>query len=115
MSSNITIDGNEVINNLNGLQDRVKQGLTELADATGQRMKSYGQTSARWTDRTGDARRELNYEVKWEGTILDIAFYHGMDYGVFLELCNSEKYAILQEARDSQVEAFKRAIIAMNI
>lgn len=117
MNNNISIqlDTATVMNNLQDLTPRIKQGLSVLGDATGQRMKAYAQNTARWTDRTGDARNHLNYSCTWEGDVMDIAIYHGMDYGQWLETSHSEKYAILQEARDSKVDEFKRAVQNMGL
>lgn len=111
----VELDTTTVANNLQNLSPRVKQGLTTLGDATGQRMKAYAQNTARWTDRTGDARNHLDYSCSWEGAVMDIAIFHKMPYGVYLEERNSQKYAILQEARDNFVAEFTRAVRNMNL
>ena len=111
----VTIDGNEVIKNLTELEGRVKAGLEVVGQTVGAQMKSYAQANAPWKDRTGNARGGLDYDCKWEGTTLDISVFHTVDYGIWLEIAHAQRFAILQNARDSQVETFKNMIKAMNL
>ena len=111
----VTIDGNEVIKNLNELEGRVKAGLEVIGQTVGAQMKSYAQANAPWTDRTGNARGGLDYDCKWEGTTLDISVFHTVDYGIWLEIAHAQRFAILQDARNSQVETLKNMIKAMNL
>ena len=111
----VTIDGNEVIKNLTELEGRVKAGLEVVGQTVGAQMKSYAQANAPWTDRTGNARGGLDYDCKWEGTTLDISVFHTVDYGIWLEIAHAQRFAILQDARNSQVETFKNMIKAMNL
>ena len=114
-SYTVTIDGNEVIKNLTELEGRVKAGLEVVGQTVGAQMKSYAQANAPWTDRTGNARGGLDYDCKWEGTTLDISVFHTVDYGIWLEIAHAQRFAILQDARNSQVETFKNMIKAMNL
>ena len=76
-------------------------------------METYAKSNAKWTDRTGAARGGLKHESKWEGTTLSIAIMHSVDYGLWLEVRDfphAGRLAILEEARDSQIEGFLRMI-----
>lgn len=112
---NITIDLKEVVGNLDELQERIKAGLTVIGETVGASMASYAQANAVWADRTGNARSGLTHRVVWQGTTLDIQVMHSMDYGLWLEIAHSERFAILRQARDSQVNTFKAMIKAMNL
>lgn len=61
------------------------------------KLQENAQLNARWENRTGEARRRLNgsYETVSEGFKLILA--HGVDYGIWLELANEKKYAIIME------------------
>ena len=109
MSYTITINAQEVIGNLENLVPRVKTALNVVGSRTGLQMETYAKSNAKWTDRTGAARGGLRHECKWEGEVLDISLMHSVDYGLWLEVRNfphAGRLAILQDARDSQVQSF---------
>lgn len=59
-------------------------------------LQQYAQTNAPWTDRTGNARRGLHSQYnRRTRTSFVMSLSHGVDYGIFLELCNSGRFAIL--------------------
>lgn len=51
--------------------------------------------NAPWTDRTGEARRKLVAEVETNGATVSLYLAHGVPYGVFLEVRNGGRYAIV--------------------
>ena len=111
MSANIEIkiDGTQVIGNLEAMVPRLRSGLNIVGHTVGKKMKSHAQHNAKWTDRTGAARGGLSFKSGWEGYVLDISIMHTVDYGLWLEVRNfpyAGRLAILEEARDSQVDAF---------
>lgn len=51
---------------------------------------------APWTDRTGNARAALAAQAhKFSTNLFGIVLTHGVDYGIYLEKSNDEKYAII--------------------
>lgn len=54
---------------------------------------------ASWIDRTGLARASLNATVRvqflGDRTLIILRLAHGMEYGIWLELANAGKYAIV--------------------
>lgn len=74
---------------------RTKAALGLYADTSAKKMESEAKTSAIWEDRTGAARQRINGSWKWQGNIIRIELSHGVDYGIWLELCNEGKYAII--------------------
>ena len=94
----------EVLSRLESMQQRTRSSLQIIADSAVRAMESYAKTNARWTDRTGNARQRLKGVTRWEPDALIAAITHNVDYGVWLELCNEKKYAILEEALNSQAQ-----------
>lgn len=64
-------------------------------------MQEWAQENAPWQDRSGDARALLKAEVVEEvGSIGMIVLQHGVEYGIWLEVANQGKYAIIAPAID---------------
>lgn len=74
---------------------RAKAALGLYADTSAKKMEGEAKTSAIWEDRTGAARQRLNGTWKWQGNIVRIELSHGVNYGIWLELCNEGKYAVI--------------------
>ena len=105
-------DTAEVLRRFEQMRSRTRTSLEILADTAARSMETYAKNNARWTDRTGNARQRLKGSTRWEQTALIAAISHNVDYGMWLELCNQKKYAILEEALNSQaqnlLEAYQR-------
>ena len=86
------------------MQQKTRSSLQIIADSAAKAMESYAKTNAKWTDRTGAARQRLKGSTRWDETALIAAISHNVDYGIWLELCNEKKYAILEEALNSQAQ-----------
>jgi hypothetical protein len=61
------------------------------------RVESHAKTNAPWTDQTGNARQGLRAEAFRESDNMGIVLYHQVPYGIWLELANGGKYAIIDE------------------
>lgn len=111
--SNVTIDSNSVrtvIDGLTEVETRLKEALRILTDTAGKKMREWAQTNATWENRTGNARQGIGEKTYWEDdTTLTLAIFHQMEYGVWLELAHERKYAILEQAIESQREELMRA------
>jgi hypothetical protein len=70
------------------------QNAGSQLEAAGKRPASSG--GASWTDRTGHARQGLFHDVVFVDDQIRLRYAHTVDYGVFLELANSGKYAELE-------------------
>jgi hypothetical protein len=53
-------------------------------------------TTARWTDRTGNARSSLFAKASQTGNTHKLLLSHGMSYGIFLEVRFSGRYSIVR-------------------
>ena len=115
--NNVSIDASTVIKNLTNMDVRVQKGLNILGDVAGAGMLNYARLYQPWTNRTGSAKDLLHYNVRWVGTTLDVSIGHGVDYGVWLETATAlkDRFKILEEARDSQVQSFTESILAMKL
>lgn len=100
----ITWKTDEVLAKLDSMKAKTRASLQIIADSAVKAMESYAKTNARWTDRTGNARQRLRGETRWESDALIAAITHNVDYGIWLELCNEKKYAILEDALNSQAQ-----------
>lgn len=90
---------NEVIKNLDKWDNFVRAGVEGVARITASKAKSYAKLHKRWKNRTSHAVQGLDADVEWTtNTKLYVYIFHSVDYGVWLELANSGKYAILEES-----------------
>lgn len=112
MSNNVdlTFDNEIVLQNIQGLEGRVRQQVNVLGNATGQKMQSFAQENAPWTDRTGDARQLLKYKSTMDKNGVTVSIFHQVEYGLWLEVAHNEKYAILKNSRDAILPEFIEAI-----
>ena len=100
----ISFDTKDVLKRFDKMQEKTRASLKILADAAVKAMETYAKNNAKWTDRTGNARQRLKGSTRWEESALIAAISHNVDYGIWLELCNEKKYAILEEALNSQAQ-----------
>lgn len=87
--------------------DKLIDGLTDLKKMADSRVRVYAEVAAKdlegyikanrpWTDRTGQARQRMTGYVQKVSNGYRIVIAHGVDYGLWLELANEKKYAILE-------------------
>lgn len=73
-------------------------------------LEAHSKEHAPWTDRTGNARQTLFSVVAIQKDRVVLYLSHGMEYGVFLELCNSGWYAIIMKTLQAQYPEIKKAM-----
>ncbi len=87
--------------------DKKAQAAVEMyAKNQAKRLESYAKKDAPWTDRTGMARKSLNAITSKTNTGIRITLAHGVDYGIWLELANEKRFAIIKptiELRGNEV------------
>lgn len=76
------------------------QSGRQVAYDQAEAMENYAKQNAPWTDRTGDARERLHATVEETGPIGTIVLSHGVDYGLWLEIANGGRYAIIAPTID---------------
>jgi hypothetical protein len=88
------------------LQSRIGQALADIGVNAEATMKS----QRPWRDITGNARRGLRVRVKQTSPGFIMYFIHSAEYGVYLELKNNGRYAILFPTMRTTVEEIKAAL-----
>ena len=89
----------EVAANLNKWLFLKHAGVEAVAKVSAKTMQNYARREKRWVDRTGNARAGLTGGSFWQTPETMLIFLaHTMEYGVWLELCNSGVYSILEES-----------------
>lgn len=76
------------------------QSGRRIAYEQAEAMEQYAKANAPWTDRTGDARERLHATVEETGPIGTIVLSHGVPYGLWLEIANGGRYAIIAPTID---------------
>ena len=92
-----TIDQRDLNRNVAGFQDQVHQYVTLATDFAAEQTVAQMKLKAPWTDRTGAARGGLHSVTRHNKRTKkhNVTFSHGVDYGIWLEVANSGKYAII--------------------
>lgn len=76
-------------------ENKSKVAVKMYAQQGANKFQNYAKQNAMWTDRTGHARQRLTGYIEYFSNKVRINIAHGVDYGIFLELCNEQRYAIL--------------------
>ena len=72
--------------------------------------QQFAQINAPWTNRTGMARATLQGTAEGSGFSGVMTLAHGMDYGVWLELANQGRYAILPDALQHMAQVLEEGL-----
>lgn len=78
----------------------VFQSGRHIAYERAEDMENWAKANAPWQDRTGDARERLHATVEETGPIGTIVLSHGVDYGLWLEVANQGRFAVIAPAID---------------
>jgi len=90
--------------------DKVVAAVGVLMTLFAGKIEAYAKANAPWTDRTGNARQTLFTVVDLATDMVTLYLSHGMEYGKFLELCNSGKYAIIMPALQAAYGEISQAL-----
>lgn len=102
-ASNFTINIDELSQNLDEFQDRLKYAVQMYASTKANELEALMKANRKWTDRTGMAKARLNASTSEpdENTIR-ITLAHGVEYGIWLELANEKNFAIIAPTLSQQ-------------
>jgi len=88
--------------------DRVLQAVAAVAQYAATQMQNDAKAQATWTDRTGNARTGIfgTSEADFGAKVVTIYLSHGavIDYGVWLELANSGRYAVIMRTMQAHYQ-----------
>lgn len=76
------------------------QSGRRVAHTRAREMEAYAKANAPWQDRTGAARAGLTATVEETGPIGTIVLSHGVSYGIWLEIANGGRFAIIAPTID---------------
>ena len=98
---NFKIDANNLIKGIAEREIKTRAALGLYADTVAKKMETHAKSNKPWVDRTGRAKQSLNSSWKWVGDVARVELSHGVYYGIYLELCNEKKYAIIKPTIDT--------------
>lgn len=94
--------------------DRVLTAVAAVAQRVATEMQNQAKTDAPWTDRTGNARTGIfgTSEADFAARVVTIFLSHGaiIDYGIWLELANSGKYAVIMRTMEAHYESLMQLL-----
>lgn len=74
---------------------KTREVMEERAVQFAEELRDYAKANAPWTDQTGAARGELDTAVEANDDELSVALFHGVEYGIWLEIRWNGRYAII--------------------
>lgn len=93
--SSFILDMGDILKNLVEKEVKTMAALNLYGDSVAKEMESYAKTRRVWTDRTSHARNALNGDSFGLKDMVRCEISHGVDYGIYLEMCNERRFAIL--------------------
>lgn len=99
--------------NVGDYGQRLLKAILALGQVFAQRIANYAKGNAPWTDRTGNARQGLTGLCIPAATGFTIYLFHTMFYGIYLELKNGGRYAIILKSMEAHYGPLMGAIRAL--
>jgi hypothetical protein len=84
--------------------------LAQVGQAAALEGEAVAKAEAPWQNRTGAARAGLHGSSSAQGMSLEVVQAHGVDYGVWLELANQGRYAIIPTAMAATAQSLERGL-----
>ena len=91
----IDYDNRRLRRNIRNFRGDFNHAVSVVTDRSAAWGTAYMKVNAPWTDRTGAARGGLMAIPHNQGDTHEIDLAYSVYYGIFLEVCNSGKYAII--------------------
>lgn len=97
----LKIDTKGLDDKLERLGERLTYATLMQADTQAKEIEAYAKNHRPWTDRTGSAKANLRCIVSQpRKNLVRITLAHGVNYGIWLELANEKRYAIVRPTLD---------------
>lgn len=103
-------DTGSLLKNLAAKEMKTRVALNLYADTCAKKVESKAKANAPWSDNSGTARKSLKGTSTPNGTGARIELSHGVDYGIYLEMCNERRYAIVKPTIDLEAPAIFRGL-----
>lgn len=91
------INASDFVKRLSDVETKSQVAFRMFATEGAKKFENYAKQNRPWTDRTGQARQRLTGWVEMFSDKIRIHIGHGVDYGIYLELANQKRFAILQK------------------
>lgn len=91
-------DDKRLRQNVRALPAKIERKVSAVVDFTAAEGEIYLKTGAPWTDRTGAARSGLTAIPSGGGSQWEILMAYSVYYGIWLEIANDSRYAIITPA-----------------
>lgn len=91
-----SLNASDLLSGLTKFNSRSDAAIWAYAETAAQKLQGYAREHRPWTDRTGHARQRLTCGVTKDSSIYKLTLSHGVDYGIWLELANEKRFAIIQ-------------------
>jgi uncharacterized membrane protein YgcG len=92
---------------------RLIRAVRDLANYFAARIEAYAKTNAIWTDRTTHARQGLTATVTGVATAISIILFHKAEYGIWLEVANAGRYAIIMKSLEAHYPEIMSSLKAL--
>jgi hypothetical protein len=89
---------------------RMLDAVFALAQYFAARIEAFAKQNAPWSDQTGNARQGLTARAFREATAVTIVLFHTMAYGIWLEVKNSGRYAVILKTLEESYQPYMAAI-----
>ncbi|MCU9815835.1 hypothetical protein [Paraclostridium sp. AKS73] len=99
--SGFKLDMSNIAKNMLEKQAKTIAALALYGDSVAKDMEAYAKTNRPWSDRSSSARNRLTGESQNLGTSIRCSISHGVNYGIYLEMCNEGRYRILKPTIDA--------------
>lgn len=97
-SASFDFDSKRLVNNVKKSPDEIRHAIGAMVDYRAAYAQGYLRAKAPWTDRTGAARTGLFAIPINYGNTFEIFMAYSVHYGIWLEVANNRKYAIITPA-----------------
>ena len=85
---------------VDGYEAYIRAVIRDICNYYVPQIEAWMKQNAKWEDQTGNARQTMYAELQEMLYTFIIRADYGMDYGVFLELANSGRFAVVAPAMD---------------
>lgn len=95
MAQGFRLDISGMITGLANFESASDKAIRVYAEQGALQLQNFARENRKWTDRTGHARQRLQGYVGKIPNGYRITLAHGVDYGIWLELANEKRFAII--------------------
>jgi hypothetical protein len=115
MSSNVAsfrwvIPPSVIAKNIGSYGERLTKAVVALAQFFAAKIETYAKQNARWTDHTSNARQGLTATVLPTAVAVTIILFHQASYGIWLEVKNAGRFAIILKALETHYPQIMAAL-----